>query len=422
MVTRSAPAILSPSVKATVAKLAAVADFQRTERFVIGRAHEFHIVTLCLVARKHPLLFGSPGTAKTMTVDALMEHIPLTSFRTQAYKASPPEQFIGPISFKGMENDVFCRIVTGKLPDVEVGIVDEITRAPRAVLPAFQGMMVEREFDTGDGVVPIPLRTLIGTCNTIQDDPELQAFFDRWTFKLIVKAPQTQNEMFDILKGALHRQEHGPAPVPPELMIGRAELLALQKAADRVVCSDDIVWKVAELYANVTGIGVVASPRRYVQLIEAMRSNAILDGRDEVLIDDLQLASDSFWNFEDEAPKVRAEVVKFASPWVRSAAGYLNAFTDLVSRLGEIQGHVARGADGTAKVTLETEGPDATEQSMNEHSIKYMNESLNLRETIKNHIADAQGRDTADLENALTQMQAGREWISNRLLGGLMLR
>ena len=77
------------------------------ERFVIGRAHEFHIVTLCLVARKNPLLFGSPGTAKTMTVDALMEHIPLTSFRTQAYKASPPEQFIGPISFKGMENDVF---------------------------------------------------------------------------------------------------------------------------------------------------------------------------------------------------------------------------------------------------------------------------------------------------------------------------
>src|SRR5437879_402680 len=132
-------AALATTQIATLAdKFAQARKFQRDERGLIGRDTELLIAQAALVARVHVLLYGVPGVAKSMTVDAVLSHLPeLSLFKTQAYKASPPEQFLGPISIKRMEHDEFVRIVLNKLADVEVGFIDEVPRAPRAVLPAF---------------------------------------------------------------------------------------------------------------------------------------------------------------------------------------------------------------------------------------------------------------------------------------------
>lgn len=417
MTTATMSPVITASVNATAAKLKGVINFQESERGLIAKRTELLILEVSLAAKLHPLFYGPPGTAKSMSVDGLLMHVPdLSKFKTQAYKASPPEQFLGPISFKGMAEDRFVRITTRRLADSEVVFVDEISRAPRAVLPAFQGAMVEREFDAGDGVVKIPLQTFIGTANHIQDDPELEAFFDRWAFKLIVRPVASQDQFIAVMEGALKRHEFGEPAIPPELLISRAELSELQDAVTRAHVDRSILERMAELWANVLGIGVVPSIRRYTDLIKGMRAMAVLDGRDEVTVDDLQIAMHSLWNAPDEAAAVYGEVVKFASEWVKKRAELLDSFTETLDRLNQVQSMVAGGADTSAQVEIEDET-----KSLTDHGIRVVNAQRKLSKLIQTHIADATGQDTSELAAVLTQIDGARDWVSDRLLGGLTL-
>src|SRR3954447_5985896 len=226
------PAVAAPAIDAIVAKFKGALDFQ--DQRLVERRHALWIAQVGLVARQHTIYHGKPGNAKSMTVDGILKHFPeLKLVKTQAYKASTPEQFLGPISFKAMENDEYRRITTNKFPDCEVYFCDETTRAPKPVLTAFQGGMVEREFDNGSGPQPIPLMTFFGTVNHLPDDEELEAFIDRYLFKLVVKAPQAQESIVAILSAGIERRRNPSSlDIPPDLLISRDELVTLQHHTD----------------------------------------------------------------------------------------------------------------------------------------------------------------------------------------------
>lgn len=406
------------SLDAAVAKLRAIPEFLETERGLIGRRTEVHVTTAAIIAKLHVLLYGTAGVAKSMTVDGILGFLPeLSQFKTQAYKASPPEQFLGQISLKGMADDEFYRLIAGKLADCDVAFIDELSRAPRAVLPAFQGMMVEREFDSGRGVERVPLMSLIGAVNhLLEDDSELAAFFDRFTLKLVVTAPPSQGQFVDILKGALSRRSNGDAPIPDEMLVTRDELELVQHAVTQVSVPDDVVDAAGELWANLTGIGITPSIRRYVDLTKAMQAAAVLDGRDTVIVDDLQMAQHSLWTAADERAAVHAQVVSFASEWVKDSASIMDDFNDTLDRLGQVQALVASGSTGTTKTEI-----GEKERSLTDHGIAIVHEQRVLRAKVAKHIAAAEGRDTAQLDAVVTQIDAAKSWIQDRLLAGLSL-
>jgi MoxR-like ATPase len=401
----------------TAQKFADIRDFQESERGLIGRRTECYVLQVGLAARLHMILHGKPGVAKSMTIDGLLEHLPhLTKFKTQAYKASPPEQFLGPISIKGMTEDRFVRIITNKVADVQVAVIDELTRAPRAILPAFQGMMVEREFDSGDGVKPVPLISLIGSVNHIPQDEELEAFLDRFALKLVVNPPASQAQFTDILKGALKRRRDGRAQIPDELLVGEQEFVDFQHAVTQVHVPEEVLDRFGELWANLLGAGVEPSVRRYVDTTAAMQAVAALDGRDECTVDDLQIAQHAMWTHEEEIATVYKQVVGFASEWVKKRAELLDSFTETLDRLGQVQALIASGADPSASVEI-AERSD----SITQHAIRVVNGQRTLRELVEHHITDATGQDVSDLQAVLVQMDAGKAWVQDRLLGGLSL-
>lgn len=414
--------------QAIAEKFSGARAFQRDEVGLVGRETELYVAEVAIIAKLHIILHGSPGVAKSMTIDGLAAHLPdLNKFKTQAYKASPPEQFLGPVSIKGMEHDKFVRIVKGKLPDVELAIIDELARAPRAVLPAFQGMMVEREFDSGDGVMPVPLTSLIGTVNHLPDDPELEAFLDRFALKLIVKGPSSQDEFVRIMELALRRREHGVPTIPDELRIAGYELHAFQRFVEQVQVPGELLIGLGEIWANLLAEGIAPSTRRYVDATKAMQAVALLDGRDECMLDDLQIAQHVLWTTEEEAPRVYAEVVAHASEWVKQKAELMDSFQEILDRLGQVQSLVAGGADTTAKVEIkDAEGepivdPSGANLSITDHAIKLVNEQRKLSELIERHQSEAAGRDTADLDAVISQIDGARQWVTDRIMGGLAI-
>lgn len=400
------------------ARLRQIPDFQETHGGLVNRRTELNVLLVAFTAQLHVILHGNPGRAKSMTVDAILRHLDgVTKFKTQAYKASPPEQFLGPISLKQMEQDRFVRITKGKVAEAEIAVLDELPRAPRALLPAFQGMMVEREFDAGDGVQPVPLMSLVGTSNHLPDDPELEAFFDRFALKLVVRAPASQDQFKQIMRGALQRRAIGLDSIPDDLIISRAELLTVQRAVELVTVPDDVLDAFGELWANLLGIGIEPSIRRFVDVTKAMQAHALLNGRTAVELDDMQLAQHSLWSSEDEIPEVHTQVIGFASEWVKEKANLLDSFAETLDRLGQVQSMVAAGADASQHVTVEEK-----DASITDHSLKVVNDQRKLRKLIESHIADASaGQDIGELEAVLVQMDAASAWVSDRILGGLAI-
>jgi MoxR-like ATPase len=374
---------------------------------LVERREGLTLIVISFLARLHIILHGLPGNAKSMTTDGILRHFPeFKLFKTQASKVSPPDQFLGPISFKAMEEDRFERIITGKFADCHVAYIDELPRAPRAVLPAFQSGMVEREFDAGNGPRAIALQSMVGTANHLPEDEELEAFFDRFTFRHVVKAPQSADSFVRILRGGIERRADAAAgkSVDTEPHITLAELTAAQDHVSTIHVADEHLERLAELYSNLLAIGIQPSVRRVNDLVGGMQAQAGLTGRDEVVEDDIMLAQHSLWTSESEIEPVYGEVVKFASAWSRETARLLDAFADSQETLAPMQAAIAQGGK-----------PDTND------AIALVQERDTLRDLIERHAKDAGGRDTAPLDRAAGDIERTKDWIQDRILAGLQL-
>lgn len=392
---------------AVAAKLRGILDELDTR--LVGRRTHCHLTMVALASRTHLLMHGEPGTGKTMSVEALLDFLPDVSiFKTQAYKASTPEQFLGPISYKAMEQDRYERITAGRFADCHIAAIDELPRAPRAMLPAFQGGMVERTFDNGSGPMPIPLMTFLGTSNHIPDDSELEAFFDRLTWKIVVERSQSQEDFKAILRGAIERRANPARFIPnPDLFVTLDELAALQAFVDLVTVPDEILDAIGELWMNLLAAGVRPSDRRYTSMIAGLQATAALRGDDTVVIDDLLLLQHALWSSEAEIPVVYGEILKFASEWEREKATLLDAHADLRAKFSEMQNGYAQTHDANVARNA---------------AIQIASDARDLGGLLDKHVAAAgTGADVSALQRGRADVDVFRAWISNRLMGGLNL-
>ncbi len=243
------------------------------------------------------------------------------------------------------------------------------------------------------------------------------AFFDRFALKLVVQAPASQQQFADIERGALLRREQGEPKIPDELMVEDYELHRFQRAVELVSVPDTVLSTLGELWANLLAEGIEPSIRRYVDVTKAMQAVAALNGRDEVEVDDMQIARHSLWTSESEIETVYKALVGFASDWVKHKVELLDGFAETIDRLGQVQSLVAGGAETFAHATI-----GETDKSITDHAIKVVNDQGKLRKLVEKHVAEASaGQDTADLESVLAQMDAGKQWVQDRVLGGLSL-
>src|SRR5262249_35135391 len=150
-----------PDDRATPVQEKFAATRRELSAALIERDDEIDLVLTALVAQEHPLLVGAPGTAKSLLLDSLMGWMGGKRFTILLTKYSTPEELFGPISVAGLKEDRYRRITAGKLPEADGAFIDEIFKASSAILNTLLRLLNERVFDSGDGLVKVPLKICV---------------------------------------------------------------------------------------------------------------------------------------------------------------------------------------------------------------------------------------------------------------------
>jgi MoxR-like ATPase len=257
------------------------------ESGLVERRQVLRLSLLAALAGEHTLLIGPPGTAKS----ALARRIHL-AFREARYferlltRFTVPEELFGPLSIRALEEDRYERHVAGFLPDAEVAFIDEVFKANSAILNALLTLLNEREFDNGAGRVRCPLISVIGATNQVPEDEVAEAFFDRFLLRLTVGPVSAEG--FRTLIGQAGRgcsTASSAANAADEsawtvaLQLGAAERDALTAAAQRVVLTEEVLARLAELRVWLAGEQVYVSDRRWVKIGRLLQTAAASEGR-----------------------------------------------------------------------------------------------------------------------------------------------
>jgi MoxR-like ATPase len=258
-------------------------------------------------------------------------------FETQLHEGSVPDLLIGNISVKELtESDRLIRNYRGKLPDVEVAYIDEVFNANSVTLHSLHSIMNERIFDSGDGIVKVPLISLFGAANIAPKDNNLQAFADRFLYKPWLQDLQKES---NTLK-QIHREINGNDP-----KITTTFTLAELEEAQREVQAIAFPQPTAEALAKIVGLlkaqkGIVISTRKVRWLVGFLKAIAWIRGEHSVSRHLLpEFLPDCCWlknydsethDIEEVAHLVCPEPASIAKEMTSKLEGELSKFTALI--------------------------------------------------------------------------------------------
>jgi MoxR-like ATPase len=281
----------------------------------LERADVIDGALVALLSGHHVLIIGPPGTAKSMLADELCRRLEGASyFQWLLTKFSTPEELFGAVSLAALERDEYRRVTTQKLPEAHIAFLDEVFKANSSILNAILTLINERRFHNGRDVVDVPLITLFGASNELPEDDELQALYDRFLLRFVVRYI---DEDFRFLKMLQARPPATRTTLPLDaLRTAQAETAA-------VAIPDTVYRALAELRRELARAQLVSSDRRYRQALDVLRARAYLDGRDAVSDDDLFVLEHVLWRDPSEHAAVRDTIHRLLCGYVDEARALL---------------------------------------------------------------------------------------------------
>jgi len=270
---------------------------------VLDRADLIEGLFLGLLTGQHVLFVGPPGTAKSMLVNEFGNR--LSGGRYFSYlmtKFTKPDEIIGSVSLKGLENDEYRRVLTGKIADAHFVFLDEIFNSNSSCANAILTILNERRFHNGLELVEVPLIVLVGATNELPPEinDELQAFYDRFLFRYMVEYINDSD--------SLRRLYELPAAAAPGSFYSLDELRRWQDEVKMVEMPGDIINRVTSIVLKLREAGVAISDRRFKETRRVLQAHAYINGRTKVGLQDLNVLADIFW-IRPEDKKVLTEAI-----------------------------------------------------------------------------------------------------------------
>jgi MoxR-like ATPase len=255
---------------------------------IVGKRQTLEMVLTALLANGHILFEDFPGTAKTLMAKLFAQALGCTFRRVQFTPDLLPADITGTYVLDRQESKFVLRkgpIFTNIL------LADEINRAPpktqSALLEGMQERQVTIEGDTFPLVCPF---IVVATQNPIEYEgtyPLPEAQIDRFIMRLTVGYPNPEEEVEILTRRVLAKRDDYEVRgiLTPELFV------QAQSVIEEVHLDDSIKHYAVEIVQKTRNhplIGLGASPRGSLALMQLSRAKAALAGRDFVTPDDIK--------------------------------------------------------------------------------------------------------------------------------------
>jgi MoxR-like ATPase len=261
------------------------------DRVVLGQRAAVETLIAAYMAGGHVLLEGIPGLGKTLLARAFAACLGVRFSRVQFTPDLMPADVIGTNVYEAASGSF--RLLRGPV-FTEILMADEINRTPPKTQSALLEAMQERQV-TIDGT-PLGLEPgffVIATQNPIEFEgvyPLPEAQLDRFLVRIEMTLPAPAAEL-DLFRKAVAGDLVDWGGSLPGPVLAPGEALALRSAARRVHVADELLGYLGELAEGVRRspqVDLPVSPRAALSLLEAGRANALLEGRDFLIPDDLK--------------------------------------------------------------------------------------------------------------------------------------
>jgi MoxR-like ATPase len=272
-------------------------------RVIVGQKDTIEQLAICLFARRHALLMGVPGLAKTLLVSKVAETMSLGFSRIQFTPDLMPmditgtdilqETAEGRREFQFIKGPIFANII----------LADEINRAPpktqAALLEAMQEQRVTVLGKTFELTSPF---MVLATQNPVEQEgtyPLPEAQLDRFMFLVELDYPNEEEEI------QIARTTTGDDAYQLSSVMTGQEIMDYQRLVRRVPVPDHIYDYAAKLVRKTRPQGTTApawmkpyvswgaGPRAVQNLILGAKSRAALQGSYMVRLEDLQAVAKS---------------------------------------------------------------------------------------------------------------------------------
>ncbi len=270
---------------------------------LVGQENLVCDILMAFIAGGHVLLEGVPGLAKTLTIKTVAEILGLEFKRIQFTPDLLPADITGTLiyeqnkgAFSVRKGPVFSNII----------LADEINRAPAKVQSAMLEAMEERHVTIGEKTFDLPEPFFVlATQNPIEQEGTYnlpEAELDRFLMKLVINYPNVEDEVKIVASC-------GKAPsIPVNQILSNADIKLMKKTCENVNCDEKILKYIVSIL-NVTRpesgkrnanarnlrendithyIQVGASPRAGIAMAQCAKVNAVFEGRDFVLPEDVK--------------------------------------------------------------------------------------------------------------------------------------
>ena len=273
---------------------------QRMAKSIIGQEDVVRNLLIGLLANGNILMEGLPGLAKTRAVKGMAKNMDADFSRIQFTPDLLPSDITGSEVLYTESGDPTFRFEAGPI-FANIVLADEINRAPAKVQAALLEAMEERQVTVSGTSHRMPeLFMVMATQNPIEQEgtyPLPEAQMDRFLMHVYVDYPDeaAEAQIIRLVRGEEQpaNAQAASAPIRQDVVFAAREEIhniSVSEVIEKYMVDLVFATRYPERYDEqlAAWIHVGVSPRGGIALDKCARVNAWLDGRSQVLPDDVR--------------------------------------------------------------------------------------------------------------------------------------